>query len=227
MIRAPSLLMDGDVVDDDDDLDEINMGNRVPALDNLSPQLAAYTLHKLDDLLMSLRENKPELTSVDTSHLLCNYSPAIGPCLRNNTHVTSLTLAVPMLFAYGIHFTLLKFVRTSNNLRKISLVSGGYSFELAQPPFDHLYIIFCEEATAFFVEYMQSRREDSSLRSLDLVWAFVDDDNDSNDYDYKKEFERLCGSLRKNDPNINQIDPLHVGADCRVPDCSPWRIEPR
>jgi hypothetical protein len=43
--------MDGDVVDDDDDFDEINMGNRVPTLDDHSPELAAYTLHRLEDLL--------------------------------------------------------------------------------------------------------------------------------------------------------------------------------
>jgi hypothetical protein len=130
MIRAPSLPMDGDVVDDDDDLDEINMGNRAPALDDHSPELAEYTLHRLEDLLKSLRENKPELTNLDTSQLLFNYSPAIGRGLRNNTHVTSLTLAVPMLFAYGIHFTLLKFVRTSNSLRMISLVPEHFFFLL-------------------------------------------------------------------------------------------------
>jgi hypothetical protein len=84
-------------------------GNTLPDRNDFTPEYAAEMEQKLDDL-WTLHKNNPELTSVDTSHLLCNYSPAIGRSLRNNTHVTSLTLALPILFGCGFHFTLLKFI---------------------------------------------------------------------------------------------------------------------
>jgi hypothetical protein len=55
------------------------------------------------------------------------------------------------------------------------------------------HVEFSDEATAVFVEYMQSRREDSSLRSLDLVRAFI--------HDFEiLDYENLVGAMLKVPP---------------------------
>jgi hypothetical protein len=134
-------------------------------MNGFTPEYAAEMEQKLDDRWMPLHKNNPELTSVDTSHLLCNYSLAIGRSLRNNTHVTSLTLALPILFGCGIHFTLLKFIRTSNSLRKISLVSGHYSYSFATQPFSHLHFA---DPNRMALALLQALADNPNIRERDV-----------------------------------------------------------